>query len=43
MMFFHNAVSLKSEMFVNRNVIGIVGFQGDEHFMFLCVLDDFIH
>ena len=42
-MLFYNSVCFESEMFINRNVVGIVGFQRNQHFMFLGIVYDFIH
>ena len=32
--FFHYPVCFKSEVFINRNVIGIMGFQRNQHLVF---------
>ena len=41
--FFHYPVCFKSEVFINRNIIGIMGFQRNQHLVFLGIIYHFIH
>ena len=41
--FFHYPVCFKSEVFINRNVIGIMGFQRNQHLVFLGIIYHLIH
>ena len=43
MRFLHNSISLEAEMLIDGNIVGIMRFQGDQHLMFLCIIDHFIH
>ena len=41
--FFHHTVNLEPEMLIDGYIIGVMGFQGNEHFVLLGIIDDFIH